>query len=163
LIKLCYTQIENSGEIENYHDFYQLLRYNEAILRMLPINLVVTDNENKIKMINDHGKAYFKIKKVYPKTLFIDDLLGPDNNKALDLIKSAFRDKKENTFYNIPMNIDGNQNVTNVKILPIYDGPFLIGNITIIEDISRQEELAAAGHPFRETGFGGHLGGRSGA
>ena len=141
LIKLCYTQITKSGDIENYHDFYQLLRYNEAILRKLPINLIVTDNENKIKMINDHGKEYFKTEGVHPNTLFIDDLLTTKNNTALDLIKSAFQDKTENTFYNIPINIDGSQNVTNIKILPIYDGPFLIGNITIIEDVSRQEEL----------------------
>ena len=141
LIKLCYTQIASSGDVENYHDFYQLLRYNEAILRKLPINLIVTDNENKIKMINDHGKEYFKIERSHPNTLYIDDLFQTHNTTALDLIKSAFLKKGENTFYNIPITIDGSPNVTNIKILPIYDGPFLIGNITIIEDVSRQEEL----------------------
>lgn len=141
LIKLCYTQIAANGDIENYHDFYQLLRYNEAILQKLPINLLVTDNENKIKLINDHGKDYFKIEKMQSKTLFLEDLFSGRNKTALDLIKAAFLEKAEKTFYNVPLTIDDNQNVTNVKILPIYDGPFLIGNITIIEDVSKQEKL----------------------
>jgi signal transduction histidine kinase/ABC-type branched-subunit amino acid transport system ATPase component len=141
LIKLCYTQISASQDIENYCDFYQLLRYNEAILQKLPINLIVTDNENKIKMINDHGVNYFNIENAHPQSLFLDDLFSKKNTPTLEIIKSAFSEKKEKTFYNIPIVIDDNQNLTNIKILPIYDGPFLIGNITIIEDISKQEKL----------------------
>ena len=141
LIKLCYTQIAARDDIENFHDFYQLLRYNEAILQKLPINLIVTDNENNIKLINDHGKEYFRLENLHPKTLDLDSLLTNNNKAALDLIKSGFVEKKRKSFYNIPITIDGNNNVTNIRILPIYDGPFLIGNITIIEDITKQEKL----------------------
>jgi signal transduction histidine kinase len=37
--------------------------------------------------------------------------------------------------------VDANKTITNIKVLPIYDGAFLIGNITIIEDVSKQENL----------------------
>jgi signal transduction histidine kinase/ABC-type branched-subunit amino acid transport system ATPase component len=141
LIKLCYTQIAKGGNAENYHEFYQLLRYNEAILQKLPINLIVTDNENNIKMINDHGREYFKLNDLELNALSIDDLFKSHNNTALRLLKAAFCEKKEKTFYTVPVTIDDSNNITNIRILPIYDGPFLIGNITIIEDISGQEEL----------------------
>ena len=141
LIKLCYTQMSGSDDIENYQDFNQLLRYNEAILQKLPINLLVSDNENRIKMINDHGKLYFKLDKAAYRNLFLEDLFTEGNENALNQIKSAFSEKKEKTFYNIPIVVDANKTITNIRILPIYDGAFLIGNITIIEDISKQEQL----------------------
>jgi ABC-type branched-subunit amino acid transport system ATPase component/nitrogen-specific signal transduction histidine kinase len=141
LIKLCYTQISGSDDIESYQDFIQLLRYNEAILQKLPINLIVSDNENKIKMINDHGKVYFNLEKADYRNLYLDGLFSEGSGNALELIKSAFSEKKEKTFYNVPIVVNGNKTITNIKILPIYDGAFLIGNITIIEDVSRQEKL----------------------
>jgi len=141
LIKLCYTQISGSDDIESYQDFNQLLRYNEAILQKLPINLIVSDNENKIKMINDHGKVYFNLEKAVYRNLFLDDIFSEGSENALELIKTAFSEKKEKTFYNIPIVVNANKTITNIKILPIYDGAFLIGNITIIEDVSRQENL----------------------
>jgi signal transduction histidine kinase len=39
------------------------------------------------------------------------------------------------------MVVNTNKTIANIKILPIYDGAFLIGNITIIEDVSKQEML----------------------
>lgn len=141
LIKLCYTQISSNDDIENYRDFNQLLRYNEAILQKLPIHLIVSDNKNRIKMINDHGKVFFNLEKGVYRNLFLDDLFSEGSENAVELIKSAFSEKKEKTFYNIPVVVNANKTITNIKILPIYDGAFLIGNITIIEDVSEQEKL----------------------
>ena len=141
LIKLCYTQISGSDEIEGYQDFIQLLRYNEAILQKLPINLIVSDNENKIKLINDHGKTYFNLQNAAYRNRFLADLFSEGSENALEMIKSAFAEKKEKTFYNVPLVVNANKTITNIKILPIYDGAFLIGNITIIEDVSKQEML----------------------
>ncbi len=141
LIKLCYTQITGTSSVDNYREFYQLLRYNEAILRKLPINLIVTDNDNRIKLINDHGRDYFGLDKDAFRDLFLDSLLSSKNEEFLATIKQSFADKKEITLYNIPLIVGNNKNVTNVKIFPIYDGAFLIGNIIIIEDITKQEQL----------------------
>ena len=55
--------------------------------------LVVADNENKVKMINDHGREYFRIDSTYPRTLILDDLLTNNNKTDLELFKSAFLDK----------------------------------------------------------------------
>jgi len=61
LIKMCYTQVTRNKKTEDINkEFYQLLRYNEAILKNLPITLIVTDDQNNIKMINDQGQGFFK-------------------------------------------------------------------------------------------------------
>jgi signal transduction histidine kinase/ABC-type branched-subunit amino acid transport system ATPase component len=140
LIKLCYSQLAEHSKTGDSREFYQLLRYNEAILQKLPINLVVADNDNRIKMINDHGRQYFNLGGDYRK-LLVDDLFSADDGKALTLIKEAFEEQREAVFYAVPINVGGKETTADIKILPIGDGAFFIGNILIVEDISRQEAL----------------------
>jgi ABC-type sugar transport system ATPase subunit len=53
LIKLAYTQISGNESLENANqEFYSLLKYNEAVLIKLPVNLIVVDHHGKIKLIN---------------------------------------------------------------------------------------------------------------
>ncbi len=142
LIKMCYSQITKGDDGENINrEFYQLLKYNEAILQKLPVNLIVTDNENRIKMVNEYGKKYFNLGSTDYINLLLDDILLKDNKEALSLIKNSLLEKKEKAFYNVPLNIRQTKTITNIKIFPIYDGIFLIGNIIIMEDISKQERL----------------------
>ena len=138
LIRLCYSKLGEHPEIDDYREFYQLLRYNEAILQKLPVNLVVTDNENRIKLINDHGRNYFKPPAGW-RNLPLDDLFGDETAPAL--IKTAFEEKREDVFYAVPVTVNGRQAVADIKTLPIRDGAFSIGNMVILEDISEQERL----------------------
>ncbi len=140
LIRLCYSQLTEGRETRGTREFYQLLRYNEAILQKLPINLVVADNDNRIKMLNDHGRDYFKPVGDF-RNLFVDDLFSSDDGEALRLIQSAFEEKREAAFYAVPITAGGRQATVNIKILPIADGAFFIGNILTVEDISKQEAL----------------------
>jgi len=54
LIKLAYTQIPKEETLKNVSsEFYQLLKYNQAILEELPVNLIVTDRDHYIKLFNE--------------------------------------------------------------------------------------------------------------
>jgi PAS domain S-box-containing protein len=142
LIKMCYSQLtegDNSGKINR--EFYHLLKYNEAILQKLPVNLIVTDNENKIRMVNEYGKRYFNLGNTDYINLLLDDIFLKENIEPLALIKNALLEEKEKAFYNIPLNIKQKETITNIKTFPIFDGMFIIGNIIIIEDVSEQERM----------------------
>jgi signal transduction histidine kinase/ABC-type branched-subunit amino acid transport system ATPase component len=142
LIKMCYSQLtegDNSGKINR--EFYHLLKYNEAILQKLPVNLIVTDNENKIRMVNEYGKRYFNLGNTNYINLLLDDIFLKENIEPLALIKNALLEEKEKAFYNIPLNIKQKETITNIKTFPIFDGMFIIGNIIIIEDVSEQERM----------------------
>ena len=143
LIKMCYSQISKNETTQNLNqEFYQLLKYNEAILQKLPINLIVTDNKNKIKMINEYGQKYFNIENKVFNNITINTLFKKKNKEALNLIIKSLQEKKENAFYDVPLILKDHQASTiNIKTFPIYDGAFLIGNIIIIEDVSKQESL----------------------
>lgn len=142
LIKLCYSQLNNGDDISNTSkEFYQLLKYNEAILQKLPTNLIVTDDQNNIKLINETGKIFFSIEDQNFRGRKLETLIGDENRILLNDLRNAFIEKKETSQYNIPLYLDGNIKIINFKTFPIYDGAFLIGNIIIIEDISEQEKL----------------------
>ena len=136
LIKLCYTQVARSTESEDLNkEFYQLLRYNEAILKNLPITLIVTDDNNRIKMINDQGMLFFHSE---PEE-FLNrplDVIIPDT-ESLERICQCFNRNEESNLLHLKIG----EVLTNIKIYPIFDGRFPIGNITIIEDITEQEEM----------------------
>ena len=57
LIKLAYTQVIKEHSIKHMDpEFYQLLKYNEAILTHLPFSLLVTDSRRNVRLINDAAR-----------------------------------------------------------------------------------------------------------
>jgi signal transduction histidine kinase/ABC-type branched-subunit amino acid transport system ATPase component len=142
LLRLTYTQVyslENSGNRKR--EFNQFLKYNEAVLLNLPVNLIVVDGEEKVKIVNEHCREYFRLGDAPIANQDLERLLGPDNGDALALIREAFRSQEGNAFYHVPLLIDGEDTVNNVRTLPIYDEARLIGNIIIIEDVTEFDRL----------------------
>jgi signal transduction histidine kinase/ABC-type branched-subunit amino acid transport system ATPase component len=142
LMKFTYSQIGKKHNVYGIdREFYQLLKYNEAILQQLPVNLVVTDGENRVKMVNEYGKRYLGVQSVPYLDVPLDTLFGEKNREFLSLIEQALRDKAERAFYNVSITVASEKTINNVITYPIIDGLFLLGNIIIIEDITKQERL----------------------
>jgi PAS domain S-box-containing protein len=142
LIKLAYTQMNESGRFEvTRQDFYQMLKYNEAILQGLPVNLIVTDTEGRIKMINDWGKQYFSREASDSYNLPLESLFSAENQDQVRLIHRALEKAEGEFFFGISLRIGESQRKTNVTVRPIYDGTFRIGGMIIIEDVTEQENL----------------------
>ena len=142
LIKMAYTQIS----IDDYgddisHQFHHFLKFNEAILKKLPINLIVTDSENRIKMVNDYCMEYFHLDSTFYTNYPLESLFSSDNEYFLSLVENAINSNEINTYYRVPLNVDNIKKISNLKTLPIFDGETRIGNIIIIEDITEYDHL----------------------
>ena len=142
LIKMAYTQILGELAIDDLNkEFYQLLKYNEAILRNLPVNLIVTDSENRIKLVNEYCKHYFRLQKTSYLNVPLDQLMSSPNDEVLKLINNAAAITAEKIFYQVPITFNQTNIIGNLKIFPIYEGTFLFGNILIIEDVTEYDQL----------------------
>ena len=142
LMKFTYSQIGKKENVEDIdREFYQLLKYNEAILQHLPVNLIVTDGENRVKMVNEYGKRYLGVRNGSYLDVPLERVFGINNEEFLELITRALREKKENAFYNVSITLSNEKTINNVITYPIIDRAVLIGNIIIIEDITKQERL----------------------
>lgn len=141
IIRLAYTQFLKSDDAANDDTvFYQLLKYNEAILEKLPINLVVIDEHGKVKMINETAKIFFQTSLSSNKITVQDILTDIPESIAAEIIRSI-QSKENKAFYQVSMEMEKRQAIINIKLLPIFDENFFLGTILIIEDITEQEKL----------------------
>ncbi len=142
LIKLAYTQFsileERSDQAE---EFNKLMKYNEVILKQLPISLIVSNFENQIKMINESAKALFKLDQNIDINDLSLDILFANNTTTLQLLAETLAGKEMRSRYNVPLDLKEGTFMVNIIVFPIYDGSLLIGNIFIIEDITEREHL----------------------
>jgi len=142
LLRLTYTQVYSLENADNRkREFNQFLKYNEAVLLNLPVNLIVVDGEERVKIVNERCKGYFHLGDAPIANQPLERLLGAENQETLSLIREAFRSEEGNAFYHVPLAIAGDDTVNNVRTLPIYDEERLIGNIIIIEDITEFDKL----------------------
>ena len=142
LIKMAYMQLPDEQHVEDLQkEFYQFLKYNEAILRNLPVNLIVTDTECRIKMVNDFCKQSFGLKKISYFNIPLEVLLSSSNREVLESTRQTSSDSSEKTLYQVPISFNDIPIICNFKTFPIYDGTTLIGNIIILEDMTEHDQL----------------------
>ncbi|PIE34276.1 histidine kinase [candidate division KSB3 bacterium] len=142
LIKMAYMQLSDADQVEDFHqEFNQFLKYNEAILRSLPANLIVTDTECRVKMINDYCKQSFRLEKPSYFNVPLEQLLSSTNSEVLEAVRSPGAKNDVKTLYQVPISFNALQIVCNFKTFPIYDGTFFIGMIILLEDMTEYVQL----------------------
>ncbi|MCP4401634.1 MAG: ATP-binding cassette domain-containing protein [bacterium] len=141
LIRLAYTHLLAEQQIRDDQHFSQILKYNEAILTTLPINLIVIDKDSRIKLVNESAKALFGFKNTEYKNLRLHEIFPEGNDLILKRLRDAISQKQQMSFYQIPLLAGSSNTVNNLIVYPIFDANVSIGNIIIIEDITRQEKL----------------------
>jgi signal transduction histidine kinase/ABC-type branched-subunit amino acid transport system ATPase component len=143
LIRLAYTQfLKQDPAPTRDPGFYQLLKYNEAILQKLPVNLLVTDKDDRICLTNEAAMRYFHIPTRLDQPRSLAQILPSGNQTALARITEALSAKQERVF-DISLDLDGTARILNVISYPIHDGNTLIGNILILNDVTEHEDLKA--------------------
>jgi PAS domain S-box-containing protein len=138
LIQMAYTNFREYSSTSP--DFFKFIKYNEAILQKLPVNILVVDNTYTIKIVNDKIKSFLGLSST---ELLESNILNAfaDNPQLLSLITSSIRDKKAQAFFRIKVLLNQNELVCKVNTMPIMDGNICIGSIVLLDDITEQEEL----------------------
>lgn len=141
LIRMTYTQVTgNLQRVQLSTDFRRFFKYNEAVLQHLPVNLIVTDPDLNIQMINQAGKAYFGISARNYRNMPLAELFA-ENEQALGLIRAGVGRTEVQRYYQVQTVVDGKMRASNVQTVPIFDSGNHIGSIIIIEDITEYDQL----------------------
>ena len=142
LLRLTYMQVHAPDHsVDGKREFDQHFKYNEAVLLKLPVNLFVVDAEEKVKIVNELCKGYFRLERDSSANPSLAELIGRGNGEMLALLREALRSEEGRTFYQVPLTIGGAATVNNVRTLPVHDEDRRIGNVIIIEDISEFDRL----------------------
>jgi signal transduction histidine kinase/ABC-type uncharacterized transport system YnjBCD ATPase subunit len=143
LIRLAYTQfLRQDPAPTRDREFYQLLKYNEAILRRLPVNLLVVDKDERICLTNESAMEYFRIPPIGGQPRSLAQVLPPGNPATVERIIDALGAREERVF-DISLQLDGATRILNVISYPIHDGTTFIGSILILNDVTEHESLKA--------------------
>jgi signal transduction histidine kinase len=92
-------------------------------------------------MINKYAKDYFRLNDHAADNMIVDDLFQNANEEVLNFIKLTLTSKKEESIYNVSLELNGVQTMNNIITYPIFDGTSFIGRIIIIEDVTEREQL----------------------
>lgn len=141
LIRMAYTQVgAETSHVKLDTEFYQFIKYNEAILQYLPVNIIVVDDEMKVKMVNERCAVSFGLAEgEYMNTPLAELLAG--NEHALELIDRSVEEREARTFYNVDLKMHDATTINNIKTYPVYDGYQVIGTTIVIEDITEYDNL----------------------
>lgn len=142
LIKLSYTQISKEEQFKNLgHEFYQYLRFNEAILQFLPVVLLVVDRDRRVKMVNFSACEFFGFDRKEHLNTPLESLFEEGNEDTLGKIDGFLSAGRQKSVYSAPLRLRGRELIVNLIVYPIRDGSYPIGHMIIIEDQTEQERL----------------------
>lgn len=142
LIKMAYTQFSRlEDEQAQAHEFSKLLKYNEVILKQLPISLIVSNYDHRIRMVNESAMEFLGLDSQSELRNISVEELFQGNPDIVTLLNEAQELRESCSRYNLPLSLNGVAYTVNVAVFPILDGGLLIGNMFIIEDITERERL----------------------
>lgn len=142
LIRLTYTQYSAAKpKVAADRDFYDLLKFNRAILETLPINLVIVDAERTIQVINPSARSFFSISSREYIDAPIEDLFSREDTQLLDVLNHALTAERIEPFYSLPLTRAGKRTHVNLIVCPVIDGTATIGHLVLIEDVTEYEKL----------------------
>jgi signal transduction histidine kinase/ABC-type branched-subunit amino acid transport system ATPase component len=142
LIKLAYTQVPEDTPRRNINrEFYEFLKYNEAILERLPVNLIVVDHAGIVKLMNKEALAYLRLEE-NPFGKHITAVLGSlSGREAVRSLLEAITEGRVYNAFNLGLGLEGERHIIDLTLSPIRDGLRYIGCILIINDTTEQQRL----------------------
>jgi len=142
LIRLAYTQFAYRTKISDANlEFYRFLKYSDAILRRLPVSIVVTETDFRVKMTNEEFCRFFQLERTDSENRQVQELLVPAVQSDRDSISHALESREERSTYHVPLHVGDRTALTNIRSFPVLDGSTMIGHILVIEDITEYDRL----------------------
>ncbi len=142
LMGICHGFLETSdSESLSEKQFHQMMRFTEALLRDLPSAVCITDMEHVVRFVNQSGCAFFGIPKSWNTERSLEDMLGHANARLSAMLRQAFNASSDREWHSLPIQVDGDQRLVDIRMRLIKEGEISIGYIVVIEDVSMREEM----------------------
>lgn len=140
LIKLTYSFIMSREELEQDNkELYFFKKYNENIIKNIPVGVIILDKDNKIYLLNYAVITILDIKQddIINKDMKI--IFNKDSIKESDKIIEAIKLRKKRSFDELNFK---NDRIVKINILPFKDEDYkFLGTIVLIEDITKDRDF----------------------
>ncbi|HTP58293.1 MAG TPA: ATP-binding protein, partial [Spirochaetia bacterium] len=136
LIKMTYSFVLSRRELEqDNRELFLLKKYNENIIRNLPIGVIILDQERRIATVNFAAVKILALKDEVLLDRPVDALLEGCGMEKRPEIQEKIDAKEEHAWEELHC---GEKGLIRLKMFPFKDDEYKhLGTILVIEDISR--------------------------
>lgn len=139
LIRMTYSFILSREELEKDNtQLFFLKRYNESIIKNLPVGIIILDKKNRLYLINSPAMKILSLEEPPNENASVTELFQRRDLQEHDDIIGCIERQEEGTWEEVKCGPD--------KILKIGTFPFreegdVLGTIVLMEDISKSQLL----------------------
>ncbi len=136
LIKMAYSYVLSREELEqDNRELFLLKKYNENIIRNLPIGVIILDQAKRISIVNFAAVKILSLRDGVPMEEPVGTLLARCGMEKPAEIEEKISGKAEYAWEELHC---GENGLVRLKIFPFKDEDYKhLGTILVIEDISR--------------------------
>lgn len=139
LLRLAYAQFpETEQDDRDRERFFNLVLYTEALLKDLPLAIVIVDDQGAVQFANRAGRELLP---GLDGGRSLDEVLSPSNAGLSKAIASVIRDGGRRGEHAVSFNAWDGEKVVDYQVQAVQDGLVTIGAMLIVQDVSERERL----------------------
>jgi two-component system sensor histidine kinase AtoS len=137
LIKMTYSFVMSREELnQSNRELYFFKKYNEAIIRNIPVGVIILDVENRVYLINYAALKITQLDEYTGEGVSMYELFDSQIMPAAAEVFSSIVDRHEGLWEDIP---DGRGALLRISSYPFKDDDFkFLGTIVLVEDVSKE-------------------------
>ncbi len=136
LIELTYSFVMSREKLEKSNlNLYFVKKYNENIIKNLPVGVIILDSENKVYLINFAAINILELEHDEITHKAIEQLFKSEELENANQIINSIHSKKKDVWEGISFKKD---KILKITVFPFRDNDYtFLGTIVLIEDISK--------------------------
>jgi signal transduction histidine kinase/ABC-type branched-subunit amino acid transport system ATPase component len=139
LIRMTYSFILSREELERDNtQLFFLKRYNESIIKNLPVGIIILDGKNRLYLINPPAMKILSLEGPPPESSSITELFRRRDLQEHDDIIGCIERQEEGTWEEVKC---GPDKTLKIGTFPFRDEGDFLGTIVLMEDISKAQLL----------------------
>lgn len=138
LIRRAYLDVPGESEMGGYHEFLQA---TEAVLRDLPLAIVLVNRYGRLQYLNGEGERLFPGGATADLGDDVSVLLGGENEQLLSVVSRAIASAAMIKPQTLSLSSPGGKCLVSAQACQIRDNGELVGAMLVVQDVSEQEGM----------------------
>ncbi len=136
LMKMTYSFVMSREELnKSNRELYFFKKYNETIIRNIPVGVIILDEQNQIYLVNYAAIKITQLEDFEYTGIPMNRLFNTDLMPVADEIYRTIHERREQKWDDVP---DGRGALLRISCYPFKDEDYkFLGTIVLVEDISK--------------------------
>ncbi len=141
LVSVCFSELgKGDGENVTREQFYEMIRFFEAMLHDMPAMVLIADLERRIRLVNRSLARAFSSRSNWLGENLNEFLASLDGRFALEA-EECMRCQRDRDWHSLSLDQAGDGMLVDVSLRGIQERGVRVGHMVVIEDVSVRENM----------------------